>query len=152
MANLQKVVVLCVVVVLGGAGVWWYVTTHATSTIEEGSSTSGGGGGVLPYTSGVRGVVMLGPTCPVMRDPPDPACADKPYATPVAIYRASDPVHALVLTRSDADGMFEAQLPPGQYTVGAEGGATLPRCATQEFSVAADTYTSVEVSCDSGIR
>ena len=29
--------------------------------------------------SGVRGVAMLGPTCPVMRNPPDPQCADKPY-------------------------------------------------------------------------
>ena len=26
----------------------------------------------------IVGTVLLGPTCPVMRDPPDPECADKP--------------------------------------------------------------------------
>jgi hypothetical protein len=31
--------------------------------------------------SGISGVVTLGPTCPVMRNPPDPQCADKSYQT-----------------------------------------------------------------------
>src|SRR3989338_9714702 len=50
--------------------------------------------GILPYESGVKGTISLGPTCPVMRDPPDPACADKPYATAVTIrpLRASSPL------------------------------------------------------------
>ncbi|HTK33346.1 MAG TPA: hypothetical protein VL335_02235, partial [Candidatus Paceibacterota bacterium] len=46
---------------------------------------------IRPYDSGVHGTVMLGPTCPVMRNPPDPSCADKPYATLVVVFRSSDP-------------------------------------------------------------
>lgn len=113
--------------------------------------TGGEGEGLVAYKSGVRGTVTVGPTCPVEKDPPDPACADKPLSTLVAIFRASDPVHAFVLTRADAQGKFEASLPPGDYTVGA-GESELPRCPTTAVTVGPDTYVSVAISCDSGIR
>lgn len=116
---------------------------------DDGSGS--GGEGIAPYHSGVRGTVMLGPTCPVMRDPPDPGCADKPYQTLVTIFRASDTTHALVITQSDAKGNFEASLPPGEYLIGA-GESMLPRCAQESASVGPDSYTQVTILCDSGIR
>src|SRR5271169_551088 len=35
----------------------------------------------------VEGSVMLGPTCPVERIPPDPACAPRPYQTRITVYQ-----------------------------------------------------------------
>src|SRR5512146_3130686 len=31
--------------------------------------STGGGQGIAPYHSGIRGVVLLGPTCPVVKNP-----------------------------------------------------------------------------------
>lgn len=116
-------------------------TTAATSTEK----------GILPYNSGIRGQVMLGPTCPVERIPPDPNCADKPYQTRVAIFRASDPVHAILFTNTDAGGTFSASLPPGDYTLGA-GQSNLPRCDRPQVTVGPNAFVSVTISCDTGIR
>ncbi len=115
------------------------------------TSTPPGGEGILPYDSGVRGRVMLGPTCPVERIPPDPNCADKPYETLVAIFRSSDLVHAFALMSSDADGNFSVSLPPGDYVLGA-GESNLPRCDHPQVKVEPGEYTSVNISCDTGIR
>src|SRR6185295_16627757 len=35
--------------------------------------------------SGIRGAVLLGPTCPVVKEPPDEECADKPYETALVV-------------------------------------------------------------------
>ena len=120
-----------------------------------GTTTTGGGGGGLPIDSGVdsgvRGVVLLGPTCPVMRDPPEPGCADKPYATTIIVRRASS--SSIVATgKSDASGVFELSLPPGSYILLAEGGATLPRCGEVNVTVVAGRYETANISCDTGIR
>ncbi len=110
-----------------------------------------GGQGILPYNSGIRGTVMLGPTCPVMRNPPDPNCADKPYKTMVVVFKASDPAHPFIITQSNAEGKFEASVPPGEYTLGA-GESNLPRCDHPAVTVKANGYTSALISCDTGIR
>jgi len=117
----------------------------ATSTAE------GGGGSILPYISGVHGTVLLGPTCPVMREPPDPTCADKPYATAVLVYRAGAKV-PFVIGNSNATGAFTFSLPPGSYTIVAGGDKTLPRCAGADVTVAPSGYATTNISCDTGIR
>lgn len=106
---------------------------------------------ILLYNSGVRGTVMLGPTCPVQKNPPDPNCADKPYRTLVAIFRSSDLTHAFIITSSDADGKFSASMSPGDYTIGA-GESNLPRCSNQQVTVEPNAYTTTNISCDTGIR
>lgn len=113
------------------------------------SSTSGGS--VVPLDSGVRGTVSLGPTCPVMRNPPDPQCADKPYATAITVRRAGSSA-PFVIGTSDATGAFKLLLPPGSYTVTAGSGTKLPRCSSVNVTVAAHAYTAVAISCDTGIR
>jgi len=110
------------------------------------------GEGILPYNSGIRGVVMLGPTCPVMREPPDPGCNDKPYQTSITVFRAGDMLHALAFAKSGADGTFEVSLPPGEYVVDAKGEATLPYCSQTSATVSSSSYTEIVVSCDTGIR
>lgn len=115
------------------------------------TTTSGGGRGILPYNSGVKGSVLLGPTCPVMRDPPDPQCADKPYETTITVRRASSGL-TFAVKKSDVNGAFEFSLPPGQYTLSASGGKMLPRCNDENVTVGASSYTTVNISCDTGIR
>ncbi|MFH0890579.1 MAG: hypothetical protein V1856_00925 [Candidatus Liptonbacteria bacterium] len=110
-----------------------------------------GGGGILPYNSGIRGTVLLGPTCPVMRDPPDPGCADKPYETTILVYRfGAGSVIATV--KSGTNGEFEVSLPPGKYTLAASGGAVLPRCSSVDAVVGQTGYVTANISCDTGIR
>src|SRR3989344_275669 len=104
------------------------------------TTTSGGGGGsILPYNSGISGTVLLGPTCPVMRDPPDPGCADKPYATTINVYRVGSS-STFATGKSDANGAFKISLPPGTYTVAASGGTVLPRCSPAEAIVVQTGY------------
>jgi len=115
--------------------------------------TGGAGttGSDTTYDSGVRGTVMIGPTCPVQRVPADPACADKPYATAILVY----PKGALapyVIGNSATTGAFTFMLPAGTYTIGAGSGSALPRCTPVEVTVTADAYAVANITCDSGIR
>lgn len=119
----------------------------ATSTASDGTDENS----ILPYNSGVQGTVSLGPTCPVQRMPPDPACADKPYATAVLVYRASSKT-PFVIGNSNTDGTFQFSLPPGSYTLAAGSGTTLPRCSSIPVTVVPDIYTEISIPCDTGIR
>ncbi|MDO8559867.1 MAG: hypothetical protein Q7S23_02395 [bacterium] len=115
--------------------------------------TSGGGGGILPYDSGVRGTVTLGPTCPVMRDPPDPDCADKPYKTTVQVIAVGSPRSSpFALAESDAEGHYQVMLPPGEYALQPVGGSVYPRCGTQTVTVEPGVVKELNFSCDTGIR
>lgn len=160
-------IVVGLVVVAGTALAYWgysgsfapapggVATTTSATTTSTGTTTGTGGGGIAPYGSGVRGFVMLGPTCPVERMPPDPACTDKPYQTLVAVFRTSDPVHAYAIGESGADGSFSFNnLPPGEYEIGAgePGPAGLPRCAHVAVTVPVAGYATTTVPCDTGIR
>lgn len=116
------------------------------------TTTPSRGGSILPYTSGVRGTVSLGPTCPVMRDPPDPQCADRPYATTIMVFYSVDSSHMLTTGKSDAAGAFQFSLPPGSYTLAASGGTMLPRCNPTDVTVGAMGYVTADISCDTGIR
>lgn len=106
---------------------------------------------ILPAVSGVRGTVLLGPTCPVMRDPPDPQCADKGYATTIDARRDSSS-SVFATGKSETDGVFEFALPPGSYTLSAIGGKMLPRCNEVSVVVLPGEYAEVAISCDTGIR
>ncbi len=127
-----------------------FVCPAATSTAGGGG---GGGGGFAEYRSGISGTVMLGPTCPVERNPPDPECADRAYATQISIYRASDTTRAIALIRSNAQGAYSLSLSPGQYIVRAGDSASiLPRCGEIAVTVPPTGYVTANISCDSGIR
>jgi hypothetical protein len=120
--------------------------TAATTT-----SGGNGGGSILPYKSGVRGTVSLGPTCPVQRIPPDPQCADRGYATTVVVHHTGSS-STFATGKSDVNGAFEFSLPPGTYTLTAGSGTMLPRCNPTEVTVGASGYATTTISCDTGIR
>lgn len=103
-------------------------------------------------SSGITGTILLGPTCPVQRDPPDPQCADKPYATSLVVTTVSGERIIKELT-SDSNGEFRVAVPPGEYAIRAAATAdTLPRCDEQLVVVRASEYTATTLRCDTGIR
>ena len=102
-------------------------------------------------TGKIIGKVLLGPTCPVERIPPDPNCAPKPYQTTVKVIDYSS--SALVKeTESDAGGNFQTVLPPGKYDVYAGGGSVYPRCSPQTVEVNTGKVAEITLYCDTGIR
>lgn len=69
--------------------------------------------------SGIRGTIFLGPTCPVVKDPPDEACADKPvFGTFIVKDTAGIKEYARFGT--DANGKFLVYLTPGEYSIESE--------------------------------
>lgn len=108
---------------------------------------------ILPYDSGIQGSVSLGPICPVMRNPPDPKCDDKPYQTTVQIIAIGSPKSSPFATvETDKEGQYRIMLPPGNYAVQPVGGTPLPRCATENVTVMPGVISKVNISCDTGIR
>jgi hypothetical protein len=118
---------------------------NAQSRRMEVRFTSASGAG-----TGVRGNAHVGPTCPVERMPPDPACADRPYAGTLVVESVGGTRIGAVTT--DAAGNFALALPPGSYQLRLDGNAAYPRLAPQPFTVRADGWTTLDVALDSGIR
>jgi len=127
---------------------WTYAVGRDSSVelvIEQGDA--------MPDATGVRGVVTAGPTCPVVTDPPDPACADQPVAGAVLI--VTDGAGAEVArTTSQADGTFSVELAPGAYRLVAqpvEGLMGTPSPIDVQVEDG-QPMSEVPVSFDTGIR
>ena len=102
-----------------------------------------------PPNSGIRGIVLYGPTCPVER--PGHSC-ERPYVANLTFQRAAlrgATAHA----RSGTDGRFSVGLAPGRWLVKVNAGASpYPRASSRVVSVTARHFTSVTIQVDSGIR
>ena len=103
--------------------------------------------------SGIRGSVLLGPTCPVMMDPPDPKCDDKPFETKLAL-TTPDGSRVIKEFYSNALGTFSVSVSPGKYSIrSAVAANVLPYCSSDgEVQVSAGKFSEIIVHCDSGIR
>jgi hypothetical protein len=71
-------------------------------------------GAPLPADSGLRGMVVAGPTCPVVSDPPDPSCEDRPVEGAELVVTTPEGTEVARAT-SDAEGAFAIALAPGAY-------------------------------------
>lgn len=100
--------------------------------------------------TGIRGMVVLGPTCPVERL--TSPCPPHPLAATVDVRDRNNVEVARV--RSGSDGRFQVDLAAGSYTLLGEpiNGNLLPRPIPVSAVVRAGGYTSVTVEYDSGIR
>lgn len=99
----------------------------------------------------VSGLVHAGPTCPVVQDPPDPGCDDRPVsgAVLVVLDRSGRELARVV---SDATGRFVTELSAGSYTLQPQPvDGLLGTAPAQDFEVA-DTLVELDVSYDTGIR
>lgn len=100
-------------------------------------------------TSGITGLVLIGPMCQVMRV--DEPCPDQPFAATLIIRDSQG--RELCAISSGEDGRFVVGLPPGSYELlPLTGPSGLPAAASQWVAVAPGQYTDVSVSYDSGIR
>lgn len=103
--------------------------------------------------SGIKGVALLGPICPVERIPPDPNCADRPYKTDLV---ATNGDQSLVVKQfsSDDDGKFSVDLLPGEYFISsADTAKFFSHCSSQvSIKVEKNKYTDITLHCDTGIR
>ena len=106
------------------------------------------GGGTLPGT-GIRGVVMLGPACPVENI--NSPCPDRPFQGDVVATAADG---STTTTTTDDQGRFTIDLVPGTYTVVAvtSGNGVPPTPIPQNVVVRDRAYTQVTLEVDTGIR
>ena len=107
-------------------------------------------GGDEASSSGVRGQVLLGPTCPVVQE--GSPCPDEPVGG--VEVRALTDGEAIAQTTSGGDGRFELELPPGRYTLEAVVGPDGPGMFGKPVAVTvtAGAFVEVVVPVDSGIR
>lgn len=98
--------------------------------------------------SGIRGLVLYGPTCPVQR--PGQTCT-RPYRAWITIRR--EPAGTVASrVRSAANGRFSARLAAGRYLLEPRNGMPYPRAASQTVTVSRHHFSAVTIRFDSGIR
>jgi hypothetical protein len=132
--------------------------------LDDGSGLGEGAGGgeplppvAIPADGGpwIAGRALAGPVCPVVQDPPDPACADRPVAGAIVLVRDAGGREVARATTA-ADGTFLAAVPAaGGYVVEAgpvEGllGTPAPQAVVVPAGPAA--WASVDLAYDTGIR
>jgi hypothetical protein len=102
--------------------------------------------------SGIRGTVILGPTCPVEGEPGahEPVPCLTPYMAQLAIVNEQGDVVARVT--SAEDGTFQVDLPPGDYVVTPQSGDPFPVAQPVPVSIPVGTYVDIQVNYDTGIR
>ncbi len=110
----------------------------------------GGPGQTARSDTGIRGTVILGPTCPVEE------AGQSPCLTPLAaelVVRSKDGSTEVARVASGADGRFELALPPGDYVIWPEPGENgFPVAQPLDVSVVAGNFSELEINYDSGIR
>lgn len=103
--------------------------------------------------SGIRGTVLLAPTCPGGQDPGayDPVLCVTPYAASLVVLDAESARVASIT--SGPDGKFQVDLPPGEYVVTpATGADTYPIAQPVSVVVSTGQYADVQINYDTGIR
>jgi len=102
--------------------------------------------------SGIRGTVVLGPTCPTGSEPGahDPVPCLTPYAAELVVLDLENAVVERVT--SGGDGKFTIDLPPGEYVITPEAGDPYPIAQPVPVTVVAGQYIAVEINYDTGIR
>jgi Carboxypeptidase regulatory-like domain len=115
-----------------------------TAACAKASDGPGSGG-----ESGVRGVVVAGPQCPV--ESAESPCPDEPVPnTEIQVKRSGEVV---ATATSDQGGAFKISVPPGTYTVEAvadPGGIGYAKPV--DVTVTEGTFAQVSVVIDTGIR
>ena len=102
-------------------------------------------------TSGIEGQVLIGPTCPVLRE--GTPCRDQPYQATIAVWNAERTEKVRTFT-TDEDGRFRLPLTPGAYYIApqAPNPGAPPTPITQTVTVPPDRFVQITIEYDSGIR
>ncbi|MFP1625169.1 carboxypeptidase-like regulatory domain-containing protein [Streptomyces sp. 5K101] len=116
------------------------------------ASCEGPGNAPRGTGSGVAGVVVLWPVCPVegALEQREEDCRGEPTEATVRVRdRTTDDVAATA--RTEQDGRFRISLRPDAYTVTAEVPGT-HSCKPIDVTVRPGAYADVTVGCDTGLR
>jgi hypothetical protein len=128
---------------------WQYAVSSAGAVTLVGQS-----GDPLPDPAGgVRGTVTSGPGCPVVTDPPDPSCADRPVAGAVIVVTNAAGVE-VARSVSAVDGTYSVALDPGSWTLTpqpVEGLMGTPAPQTVQLEIGAAALL-IDFGYDTGIR
>jgi hypothetical protein len=107
-----------------------------------------GGEGAGDGSSGIQGRALAGPQCPV--EIAGSPCPDLPFdGTVIATNVATGDVATV---ETDADGRFRLSLPPGTYEVSIVSQSPPPFAKPQTVEVERETFTTITVAVDTGIR
>jgi hypothetical protein len=126
----------------------------AGCTVFPGSDGSAGSGSPSASTEGgvsLRGQVVAGPTCPVVTEPPQSGCTDRPVSGAVLLIQDAAGRQAGRLT-SGADGSFGIQLAPGRYRIVPQSVRGLMGTAPDQEVTLGESLLEVTVHYDTGIR
>ncbi len=114
------------------------------------AACAGPTGGPGP-AGGIRGVVLLGPMCPVERQ--GSPCPDRPIPATVEVLARDGAGPIIARTRAGADGRFEVRVAPGRYLVVALWATGMRRQSPAvAVTVPAQGFANVTLRVDSGIR
>ena len=115
---------------------------------DENPPTPSGEGGTAAVTLHLR----AGPTCPVVRNPPDPACQPRSVANADVVLKGPDGAERGRAT-SNADGEVVLQTPPGAYYVEPQPvQGLLGTAPAAAFSVVGGETVDINLDYDTGIR
>ena len=104
----------------------------------------------------LKGVISIGPLCPVEKDPPDPACLptyETYKAYPVSIW-SSNGRRKIAQLNPALNGSYYLELSPGKYSVilgtgqNSIGSSNLPA----EVVIRSQSETILNINIDTGIR
>ncbi|MEK7638192.1 MAG: hypothetical protein AAB375_02085 [Patescibacteria group bacterium] len=99
--------------------------------------------------SGISGIMLTGPTCPVVRVN-DPSCNDKPYQGQFIVRKVSGGPEVARFS-TDTNGRFEVILAPGTYTIEPVQHIGLGN-QPQSVEVKAGIMSDITLTFDTGIR
>ena len=114
---------------------------------NDGSSLTESGSG----DSGVEGVVLSGPNCPVVQE--GSPCPDTPAKAEIQV---TDPntQEVIAIAQSGADGRFRIELPPGEFVLLAlpPNAGPAPSGKPVPVTVIGGSFVTVTLYIDTGIR
>ncbi len=102
--------------------------------------------------SGIRGSVVLGPTCP---NPPSVGPSGHvPCLTPYAAQLVVLDTEGKVVTRTTSgnDGTFQVDVPPGDYVIAPATSASYPIAQPVSVQVVPGNFAEVQINYDTGLR
>ena len=100
----------------------------------------------------LEGVAVAGPICPVVTDPPQSGCEDRPVEG-ARLVIVDDDGDRVTTATTGADGRFQVDLAPGAYQVRPQPVEGLMHTATPvSVNVTIGDPAEVTISYDTGIR
>ena len=124
----------------------------APAASPSGSPSPSGPPSPSVQTGRLEGIAVAGPICPVVTDPPQSGCEDRPVEGARLVIVDDEGAEVMTAT-TGADGRFEVELAPGTYEVQPQPVEGLMHTAEPVSAVVPiGDLVEVTISYDTGIR